>query len=227
MCLLWIVSPRELFCFLRLIARRASWLAKMTLSTFQKAVQNPRVAARIILAILRGKLVILTCRVRGVRFNAGRNLRIFGRLKVKGPGVVNFGDDVTIDRVVTPWTHARDAVICIGSGAYLNGAKFGCNKSIIIGPKSIIGDASIADTDFHSIYANRHSPDAIVRTKPVHIGTNVWIGGAVGILPGTRIGCNSVVGYAAVCAGVYPANSVIVGNPARVKRRVPDLPEGD
>lgn len=46
------------------------------------------------------------------------------------------------------------------------------------------------------------------------------IAAAAGILPGTEIGANSVVGFGAVCAGRYPASVVIAGNPARVVRAV-------
>jgi maltose O-acetyltransferase len=49
----------------------------------------------------------------------------------------------------------------------------------------------------------------------------VWIGAHAGILPGTRIGKNSVVGFGAVCSGEFPANVIIAGNPARVLRAIP------
>jgi acetyltransferase-like isoleucine patch superfamily enzyme len=57
--------------------------------------------------------------------------------------------------------------------------------------------------------------------SPVHIGENVWIADRAGILPGTQIGENSVVGFAAVCYREYPANVVIVGNPAKVASPIP------
>ena len=76
------------------------------------------------------------------------------------------------------------------------------------------------DTDFHSTLRNRHDPDAPIRVAPVHIADNVWIAAAVGILPGTTIGANSVVGFGAVCAGDYPADVIIAGNPAVVIRPI-------
>ncbi|GJG87957.1 transferase [Gemmatimonadetes bacterium T265] len=152
---------------------------------------------------------------------AGRNLRVSGRLVIRGPGRVIFGDNVNVARVVTPWTNTPEAVIEIGSGSFLNGTKFGCSQSITIGPRAILSDASISDTDFHSTHVDRHSPDAPVRVKPVVLEENVWLGGSVGVLAGTRIGRNSVVGFGAVCAGSYPADSIIAGNPARVVKRVP------
>ena len=59
-----------------------------------------------------------------------------------------------------------------------------------------------------------------MRTEPIILEENVWIGAAAGLLPGTRIGRNSVVGFGAVCSGDYPANAIIAGNPARVVREL-------
>jgi maltose O-acetyltransferase len=60
------------------------------------------------------------------------------------------------------------------------------------------------DTNFHSVEVERHGTTAYVKTAPVRIGANVWIGARAGILPGTTIGENSVVGFGAVCSGEYP-----------------------
>lgn len=190
-------------------------------SKFRRALREPGAALRWASSLLRGRWVVLWCRLRGIRFTVGRNFRVNGRIVFNGPGRVVFGDNVIVDRVVTPWTYDADAVIAVGSDSYLNGTRFGCMQSITIGPRAILSDASIADTDHHSTHVDRHSPSAPIRVRPVTLGENVWVSGAVGILPGTRIGRNSVVGYGAVCAGEYPAHSIIVGNPARVVKRVP------
>lgn len=183
---------------------------------------QPRRAFRALMELTRGYLVRLSCRLRGVRFRAGRNLRVAGRLVVRGPGLVVFGDDVRVDGRVTPWTYREDALIEIGSGTYLNGASFGAMSRITVGPLCIIGRASIMDTDFHSTRANRHDPAAPIRVAPVVLEENVWIGAQVGILPGTRVGRNSVVGFGSVCSGTYPPNMIIAGNPARPVKPIPE-----
>ena len=190
----------------------------------RKALRSPGTAYEVVASYARGYLVRVGCRLRGVRFEAGRGFRVTGRLVIRGPGRVVFGDDVTVDRVVTPWTYDADALIEVGSGAYLNGTRFGCQQLIRVGPRGILGDASITDTDFHSLRSDRRDPAAPIRVRPVVLGENVWLASAVGVLPGTTIGDNSVVGFGAVCAGAYPANSVIVGNPARVVKQVPHPP---
>ncbi|MBP5293723.1 MAG: sugar O-acetyltransferase [Clostridia bacterium] len=52
--------------------------------------------------------------------------------------------------------------------------------------------------------------------EPVTIGDNVWVGANAVILPGVSIGDNCVIGAGTVVTKSIPANSVAVGNPARV-----------
>lgn len=54
---------------------------------------------------------------------------------------------------------------------------------------------------------------------PIVIGSNVWIGGGAIVLAGVTIGDNAVIGAGSVVTKDIPANSVAVGNPARVIRR--------
>lgn len=79
-----------------------------------------------------------------------------------------------------------------------------------------------------SIYTACHSTDPHERNsrrewaRPVTIGNNVWIGGSVTILPGVHIGSNTTIGAGSVVVSDIPANSVAVGNPARVIRKIED-----
>jgi acetyltransferase-like isoleucine patch superfamily enzyme len=190
------------------------------LALIAHALREPGVAIREGRAILKGLRCRAWCRLRGLRLKAGRNLRIDGRLILRGPGAVVLGDNVRIGMTVTPWTYAPDAVITIGDDSFVNGTSFACAREIRIGHRAILGRSSIMDTDFHSVRIDRHDPAAPIRVAPVILGDNVWIAAQAGILPGTRIGANSVVGFGAVCAGVFPDNVVIAGNPAKVIKRL-------
>ena len=44
--------------------------------------------------------------------------------------------------------------------------------------------------------------------KPVHIGSNVWIGANAVILPGSRIGDGAVIGAGAVVRGEVPPGCI-------------------
>lgn len=55
---------------------------------------------------------------------------------------------------------------------------------------------------------------------PITIGNNVWLGGHVVVCPGVTIGDNAVVGAGSVVVKDIPANTVAVGNPARVVKHI-------
>ncbi len=77
-----------------------------------------------------------------------------------------------------------------------------------------------------SIYTACHSTDPIERNtrqewaRPVTIGNNVWIGGSVTILPGVTIGDNVSIGAGSVVVNDIPSNTVAVGNPCKVIKRL-------
>lgn len=89
---------------------------------------------------------------------------------------------------------------------------------ITIGPHTLIGPNV-------QIYTPRHPMDHMARrlpkeyADPVAIGGDCWIGGGAVICPGVTIGDRCVVGAGSVVTKDIPADSVAVGNPARVVRR--------
>ena len=186
------------------------------------SVLQPGRALAVIRAVAKGHWYKFWLPLRGQQFRAGRNFRVRGRLVVRGPGRVIFGDNVLVEMLVTPFTHAAEATIHVGDRVFLNGTRFGCAREIRVGDDCIVAESRIMDTDFHSMSVNRHDSDAPIRVLPVNIGRNVWIAAEVGILPGTTIGENSVVGFGSVCSGRYPSNALIAGNPASVKRAITD-----
>lgn len=57
-----------------------------------------------------------------------------------------------------------------------------------------------------------HDADVFGKIK---IGNNVFIGSNCTILPNTVVGNNCIIGAGSVVRGVFPDNSVIIGNPAK------------
>jgi len=78
------------------------------------------------------------------------------------------------------------------------------------------------------LYAATHPLDGHVRRgikgpefgRPITIGDDVWVGGAVVVCPGVTIGNNSVVGAGSVVTKDVEPYTVVAGNPARVIRRL-------
>ena len=77
-----------------------------------------------------------------------------------------------------------------------------------------------------SFYTAGHPLDAEIRNKgleyakPIEIGNNVWIGGNVVVLPGVKIGDNTVIGAGSVVTKDIPANVVAVGNPCKILKNI-------
>jgi acetyltransferase-like isoleucine patch superfamily enzyme len=101
----------------------------------------------------------------------------------------------------------------------------GCIHKIEIGNNVLIaGKACIIDhfhgkTDCASLLtAPRERP--LFSKGEVKIGHNVWIGEGVTILPGVTIGDNSIIGAGAVVTKSFPDHSIVVGNPAKLQKRI-------
>ena len=199
---------------------RAASAAGDSYSILRQVRDRPNVL-RYGIALCKGWLYKSCFKMLGYRFTAGARFRVYGKLRLSGPGEVIFGSDVILYDFVTPWTHAPEARIVIGDNVILGGTRFGCVQEITVGDNCILADARIMDTDFHSIRADRRSREAPVRVAAVRIEENVWVGAGAAVLPDTTIGKNSVVGFGAVCMGRYPADKVIIGNPARAVLPLP------
>lgn len=188
-----------------------------------RALREPGQAVSYGLALTKGYWYRVVLRLLGRRFRAGSRFRVFGRLSVRGPGEVVFGDNVATWHRVNAWTYSADARLVVGNNVMMSGTRFACAREIRVGRDSILADASIYDTDFHSTRVDRRSPSAPIRVAPVDIGDNVWVAAGAVLLPGTTIGENSVVGAGAVCMRGFPANKVILGNPAKVAMPIPSI----
>lgn len=69
--------------------------------------------------------------------------------------------------------------------------------------------------------------DGLEYGKPVKIGKNVWIGANALILPGVVIGDNCTIGAGSVVNKNIPDNSIAVGNPCKVIKKVEGVSDED
>lgn len=76
------------------------------------------------------------------------------------------------------------------------------------------------------IYTATHPLEAEARSsgrelgKPIKIGDDVWVGGAVVICPGVEIGDRAVIGAGSVVTRDIPADVFAAGNPCRVVKTI-------
>lgn len=160
--------------------------------------------------------------------------QVFRHLKSKAPGAVVFGNHVSVygGCSFAVGTHGRCTV---GDFTLLNGALVMAEERIEIGSHCLISwNVGIADSDFHPLapaqriidahalapFFKDRPPRPEIRTEPVIISDNVWIGMNAVILKGVTIGENSVVAAGAVVTKSVPANVVVAGNPAVVTKHL-------
>jgi acetyltransferase-like isoleucine patch superfamily enzyme len=117
-------------------------------------------------------------------------------------------------------TTQKNAIIKIGDRSGFNGSVIHCAEKVEIGNDVMIGyNTLIDDSDHHPIDPEtRHT--GIAENKPVYIKDNVWLGSNVVVLKGVTIGKNSVVGSNSVVFNDIPENSIAIGNPCRVIKKI-------
>lgn len=117
----------------------------------------------------------------------------------------------------------RNGNLIIRDGAGLSNATIVCSEKVVIGEMSYIGGGtSIYDTDFHSInpHIRLYEGDGQVKTSPVEIGKECFIGGHCIILKGVKIGDGAVIGAGSVVTKSVPPLEVWAGNPAKYIRHL-------
>lgn len=149
-----------------------------------------------------------------------------GRLPViDGSGTVRLGNRFVVrGRVAAAEIAARKTGrIEIGDRTFLNqGAVIAAEGIVKIGDDCQIGDFSaIYDSNYH-----RLEPDLPDEARPVTIGNNVWLGRNVLVLPGSEIGDHTVVAAQSVVRGILPDRVLAAGNPAKVIRKLENIPDG-
>ena len=93
------------------------------------------------------------------------------------------------------------------------------DTDIYIGNNVLIGPNVTIDAGTHPIHPELRRKVAQFNLSVV-IENNVWIGAGVIILPGVRIGKNSVIGAGSVVTKDIPSNVVALGSPCRVVREI-------
>lgn len=168
-------------------------------------------------AILRVKLLEVAL----PGFSAGRGARIakLCRIRTSDGGEIVLGDTVHIDRF--SFIIARVGKLMLGINTYVGeGCIISAVDSVTIGRNVLIAEhVTIRDQD-HEIEGVRPYRLAGMRSAPIIIGDNVWIGAKVTVTSGVEIGDNSVIGANSVVTRNVPANTLAVGIPARVIRKL-------
>lgn len=167
-----------------------------------------------------------------IRFHDATNCTLFlapkanlaeGMIHVYGDNAAVFLGNTNLRRA-TIHAHAQCCVY-IGNRVYMNGhgepqsIRATGTSHIIMGNHCLCAmGINITTTDTHLIY-DRASRRRVNKEESIFIGDHVWLGREVRVYKKAHIssGCMCAAG-GIVAGGLYPANSLVAGLPARVKK---------
>ena len=141
-----------------------------------------------------------------------------GRLEMLKGLLGHVGDDAIL--INQPFYCDYGKHISVGRRFFAN-----FNFTVLDEARVTIGDDCFIGPNV-SIYTACHSTDPKERNarlewaEAVTIGESVWIGGGVIILAGVTIGDNVTIGAGSVVTRDIPSNSIAVGNPCRVIKKL-------
>lgn len=146
---------------------------------------------------------------------------IFGEAWIEIGDYTLVGERVSICAGMFPGVDlGPDTVVRIGRGCSIGrGSHIVGHQSIDIGDDVFTGPYVYITDQNHSyedpeIPIGRQWP----RNNPVVIGSGSWLGAGAIILPGTRLGRQTVVAGGAVVRGEFPDHCVLAGVPAKIVR---------
>lgn len=131
---------------------------------------------------------------------------------MQGPIAFHYGSHTTIGRNFFGnfnLTVQDDAEVTIGDNC-----DFGPNVTIVTPVHPMLPDERLA------MQTAEGEKKHLCYAKPVHIGSNCWLGASVTVCPGVTIGDNCVIGAGSVVTRDIPENSFAAGVPCKVLRKI-------
>ena len=174
------------------------------------------------------------CIARGVHFENRKSLHINGHLNlaihpesnvfVASHFTVNSGPRYTMGTENTKISVGKGAILSIGEYSGLSSCILVCHHKIEIGNYVFVGNGTIIqDTDSHSLNWQERGYDVPiknVKTAPIKIGNNVFIGARCIIGKGVEIGDRSIVAAGSVVVKSIPSDEIWGGNPAKFIKKL-------
>jgi lipopolysaccharide O-acetyltransferase len=146
---------------------------------------------------------------------------IRNRQGIDGGYQLTTGINLRIDVIDNESTRPK---LKLGKNVQLNDyVHIGVAEEVSIGDNTLIASKVFISDHNHGSYSGeiQSSPfqepiERPLSSKKINIGSNVWIGEYVAILPGVTIGDGSIIGSMSVVTRDIPPLSIAVGSPAKV-----------
>jgi acetyltransferase-like isoleucine patch superfamily enzyme len=163
---------------------------------------------------------------------AGSHFRSSGaiRIKTREAGSIQLGSHVTL---LAGWRSNRvgltgPVILHTWQGGHIEIGDYTGASSVVISSRSSIkigkhckigGNVRIFDHDFHALdceIRRNGETDADIKTRPILIGDDVFIGTNALILKGVTIGNGATIGAGSVVTKNIAPETKVVGNPAKL-----------
>jgi len=157
----------------------------------------------------------------------GRRVVLDKPLQIDNPSAISIGNytSITKDCILADLNPGADSIKKIKIGEYCTFLyRFQCNaaESVTIG-NYVLAASNVLITDSDHVVETAGIPvtkNFKLKSKPVVIGNNCWIGQNAVILKGVTIGDNCIIGANSVVVKDVDKNSVVAGNPASLIRKI-------
>lgn len=172
-------------------------------------------------------LLFFLCRTK-LLFPKARLIRF--PIDIRGKKFIKVSEGFTTGRYcrIEAYSQGNKKIIIFGRNVQINDfvhitamENVTIGNNVLLASKIYISDCSHGSYDGNENDSSPGTPpiDRDYKTSPVIILDNVWIGESVSILPGVTIGENVIIGANSVVTKNIPANSIAVGNPARIIKK--------
>ena len=150
----------------------------------------------------------------------GSKVRIGPRCRCFIPAGIELGMRVWLEADVWLKLTAPDARVMAGDFTFFGrNCHLNAIDRIVIGSNTLFGPGCVIVDHNHGIQPDRRIDEQPCEAKPICIGSDVWCGAGVVILPGVTIGDGAVIGAHSVVTRDIPPMMVAAGSPARILHR--------
>jgi acetyltransferase-like isoleucine patch superfamily enzyme len=163
----------------------------------------------------------------------GKGIKIKGFVQIFNKGKILISDNCQINSgvrynpiggdTITRLVVRNGGEIIIKKNVGISNSTLVSSARITIGENTIIGGScKIWDTDFHPINSidRLSKPEKNIKSEPIIIGKNCFIGANSLILKGVEIGDNVVVAAGSIVTKDVIKNTIVAGSPAKFIKKL-------
>ena len=168
-------------------------------------------------SVASGRLRAKLAAFRGAR--VGEKVHLGSRVKIDRPWCIELGERVYAEDNVWLKVIDDEARLSVGGFTFIGrGTQFDVSCETVVGDHTLIAPGCFITDHTHIARGGMRIDQQASAWKPVHIGSDVWLGCGVIVLPGVTIGDGAIIGAGAVVTADVPPMAVSVGVPARFQR---------